>query len=417
MNGNKLALNKYAHDHYVADNPNSPSYYVKKFTDEISDFDAAANAKFSHNSFQYPPKSSPSAVWTGSEQILDFTISSNQVICHYDSINLRLIATNTGAGIATMLASHFLVDYIEVMIGGSTVETVYAHHLLFNELYGAPSDEQIANNRAVRFFAGGIQGTTYTSGGTIAVGASRTFYINVPCMFSKAELFMPAIQHEITFRVHFVPTPLTTASAATTVALTEASIYVSGRQYDDATKQKLIARYKSIDHVAPYYLPERTLISSVAMVNTAKTQLQLTSFGGYLSSQVVVYLTPSASVQENLYNFAALTKLDIFRGGVCISSFTDVYADWWKQQMANLYKTTSVYTQNIYAIPQSVFPVESYNLGLQRGGVFLTNNDALEIQPVTSATYDVRALCYRFAVITITKDGQLTVNQVTGQGV
>lgn len=416
MSGNKLALNRYNHDAFVPNSNGAASYLVKKFQDDITEFDAGAEAKYQHNSIRINPQSAPSNIYNGSAQQIDFQINRNEVLCHYDKIQLYFTLANTGAALGTILASHFLIDYIEVLIGGGAVENIYAHHLLYNELYLADDDEHVYNNRAVRFFTGGIAGTTYTSGGTIAAGASRTFYIEIPCALSKTECFIPAIEQTITFRVHFPATALTSGSLATTMTLTQADLFIHGRDYNSAIKQKLLARYKTYDHVMPYYEPIRSIMSGQTISAVTKSNVLMSNFGGMLSSQVVVMLVPSAAVQESLYNFAALSKLDILRNGYTISSFQDQPADWIKQQMATLFNTTAVATQNIYVIPQSNTPVESADLGIQRGAVFLTNNDILEIQAVAGAAYDVYVLTYRFCNVTISKNGQFLLTPVTNTG-
>lgn len=408
---NKLDLNKYQHDSFVQSG-NGGAYLVKDFIDEIAEFDAGAAAKFQHNSVRIIPQSNLSNIFSNSSQQLDYQINRGQVICHFDSINLYLTVANTGANAATLLASHFLIDYIEVMMGGGTIETIYNHHLLYNELYLAESDEEVFNNRAVRQYAGGTQGTVYTNASTVAPAATRTFFIQIPCVFTRTKAFIPAIDQTIGFRVHFAPTALTSTSLATTVSLIDADMLIEGKEYNDVIKQKLLARYKTYDHVMPYYEPQRATIPGQVISAVTKTNVKITEFGGMLSSQVVVLLVPNGAVQENLYNFTGLQKLDILRNGMTVSSYQDQPAIWIKQQMSYLFNTTAVATQSIYVIPQSCMPVESADLGLQRGAVFMTNNDILEIQAIFAATYDVYILCYRFCNATITKTGQFLLQPI-----
>lgn len=408
---NKLDLNKYQHDSFVQAG-NGGAYLVKDFIDEIAEFDAGAAAKFQHNSVRIIPQSNLSAIFNNSAQQLDYQINRGQTVCHFDSINLFMTVSNTGANAATLLASHFLIDYIEVLMGGGTVETIYNHNLLYSELFLAESDEEVFNNRAVRQFAGGTNGTVYTSASNVAAGATRSFFIQIPCVFTRTKAFIPAIDQTIGFRVHFAPTALTSTSLATTIELINADLLIEGKEYNDVIKQKLLARYKTYDHVMPYYEPQRTVIPGQAISATTKTNVKITEFGGMLSSQIIVLVVPNGAVQENLYNFSGLQKLDILRNGMTVSSYQDQPAEWIKQQMAYLFNTTAVATQSIYVIPQSCMPVESADLGLQRGAVFMTNNDILEIQSIFAGTYDVYVLCYRFCNATITKTGQFLLQPI-----
>lgn len=408
---NKLDLNKYQHDPFVQSG-NGSTYLVKNFIDEIAEFDAGAAAKFQHNSIRIIPQSNLSNIFNASSQQLDYQINRGQTICHYDSINLHLTISNTGANAATLLASHFLIDYIEVLMGGGTVETIYNHNLLYSELYLADSDEEVFNNRAVRNYAGGTAGTLYGSPSNLAPAGTRTFFIQVPCVFTRTKAFIPAIDQTIGFRVHFASSALTSTSLATTISLINCDMLIDGKEYNDVTKQKLLARYKSYDHVMPYYEPQRTIIPGQTLSAVTKTNVKITEFGGMLSSQVVVLIVPSGATAEALYNFAGLAKLDILRNGLTVSSYQDQPSEWIKQQMAYLFNTTAVATQSIYVIPQSCMPVESADIGLQRGAAFMTNNDILEIQTLVGGVYDVYVLCYRFCNATITKTGQFLLQPI-----
>lgn len=409
---NKLELSTYKHDDYVKSN-NSGNYLVKKFSDDIADYNAGANAKYQHNSIRINPQSGLSNIFNGSAQQVDYLLTRKPIVCHYDSINLYMTIQNNGAALATLLPSHFMIDFIEVLVNGAQQEIIYNHMLMFNELYLADDDEQVINNRARRLFSGGIQGTAYGGPGTLAIGASRTFFLEIPCVFSKTETFMPALESDVTFRIHFQPTPLTSTSLATNITLANADLMISGREYSQQTKDSLLARYRSIDHVCGYYQPIRAVISSQALTTATKTPVKLTEFSGALSSQLIVFLVPGGAVRENLFNFQAIDLVEYSRNGYIISTFNDPPADWLLQQMAELYDTTAVSSQNIYVITQSNLPVESANLGVQRGGVFATPNDGLNIRTVANGTYDVYVLCYRFCNVTVTTKGEFMMQYIT----
>lgn len=403
---NLLALNRYMHDPVITIGGKA----IQDYKDEIADYDAGSNAKFEHDSIRVSPQSNLSNVFAGALQQIDYQVNSGQVISHYDKIQLRLTVQNTGANPATMLASHFLIDHIEVMCNGSTIEDIYPHHLMFNELYLAESDEQVLNNRFYRAFGGGIGGSVYTGPAALAAGATRDFFIEIPCVFSKTKCFMDAIRCTCQFRVHFVGNPLASTSAATTISLTEADLLIDGRKYDDVIKQRLIARYKQMDHVFGYYEPQRAIIGGQAISATTRTTVQNTVFGGFHSALLSVMLVPAGASREQLYNFSTISRIDLQRNGQTINSFANQPADYVKAQMASKFYTTAVFTDFIYNILQSNLPVESLNNGLQRGLNTLTNNDIFLIQAGAAASYDVYVLCYRFCNFIVKRDG--TVNLV-----
>ena len=404
---NQLALNNYMHDPVKVIGGKA----IQNFVDEITDYDAGANSKFQHSSFQVPPQSGLSNVFVNSTQQIDFLVNSGQVLSHYDKIQLQCRIQNTGAAVATLLASHFLIDHIEVQFGGSTIEDIYPHHLMFNELYLANSDEEVLNNRFYRNFGGGVGGTVYQNPATLAAGATRDFFIEIPCVLSKTKCFMDAIKQTITFRIHFGSTALASSSLATTIALTECNLLVDGRQYDDIIKQKLIARYKQMDHIFGYYEPNRSIVPGQTVSNTVRTTVQNTVFGGYHSALLAVMLVAQNASREQLYAFTGLSHLELQRNGQTINSFSNIPADYWKAQMAPKFYTTAVFTESLYVIPQSNLPVESLNFGLQRGVDKLTNNDVFLIQTSAGApaVYDVYVLCYRFTNFIVRRDGTATL--------
>lgn len=405
MSNNKLALNRYDHDAVVG-NSQMPTYMVRNYKDEVFDYDAGANAKFEHDSIRINPQSGLANVFTsGSEQQIDFIINPGNLISHFDKIQLRCTIGNGGAAAATVLPSHFMINLIEVMVSGATIEEIYPQHLLFNDLYLSNSDEEVINDRSLRNYVGGIEGTLYTNPATLAAGASRSFYVEIPCVFSKTKCFMDAIRQVITFRIHFSSTALVSTSLATTINLLESDILIDGRKYDDVIKQKLIARYKSYDHVFGYYMQQRSIIAGQTISNTTRTTVTNTAFGGYHSGLVAVFLCPAGANREELYSFAELLRLDLQRNGSSISNFQNVPADFIKAQMGYKFYTTSTSTENIYCILQSNKPVEALNYGRQLGCNGLTNNDQLLIQAETAGTYDVYVLCYRFANFIINKNG------------
>lgn len=409
---NKLEQGTYDHDPYRP-SKDGGNYLVKKFSDDLYDYDVAAYAKMQHNSMRINPQSGLSNIFNNSAQQVDFLLSRNPAICHYDKINLYMTIQNNGAALATLLPSHFMIDYIEVLVNSAQVEIIWAHELLFNELYLAKDDEQVINNRARRLFAGGVQGTPYTGPGTLAVAASRTFFVEIPCVFTKTETFIPAVTSDIVFRVHFQPNPLTSGSLATTVNLINCDIMISGREYSQEIKNKLMDRYSKIDHVAGYYQMQRALIPSQALNNSVKTPVKLTEFSGALSSQIIVFLVPANATKENLFNFQLANLIELTRSGMTVSTFQDPPADWLLQQMAELYPTTAVSSQNIYAITQSNTPVDSANYGLSRGQFFMTPNDGLNLTPSISNTYDVYVYCFKYCLVTINRQGQFNMQYVS----
>lgn len=409
---NRLALNRYMHDAAKPNNPAAPSYMVQDFVDEVTGYDAGANAKYEHDSVQITPQSGLVGVFQSAVQPVQYDINA-QPLSHYDRIQLRLELTNNGAANATLLAGQFLINFIEVMVSGDTIETIYPHHLMANDLYRQYSDEDVFNNRSLRGFVGGIQGTVFAGSATVlAPAASRIIFVEIPCVFSKTKCFVSAIKQVITFRVHYNSTALTSTSLATTINLTTANMIIDGRRYDDVIRRQLLLRYQQYDHVFGYYDQQRNIISGQAISNTTRTTVPNTAFGGYKSALLLLFLVPNAAILENQYSFQAITKLDLFLNGRSVSNFEGIFTDELKATMAEKFYTTSVATENIYAILQSNLPVDSINKGLSRGCVALTNNDQFRIQAAVAATYDVYVLCYRYANFIIMKNGTVSLQPV-----
>lgn len=409
---NKLALGTFAHDPYIGNSANA-SYLVKDFKD-VFDFNAGSNAKLDNDSIRLLPKSNLSNVFNGALQDLDFDTDGNEKLGSYDQIVMRIDIQNTGANTAQLVGAQYFLDKVDINLGGSEFEKIYNHQIALEDIFIQDSDEKVQNFRQLRGYTGGIDGTPYGSQPDLLAGARRTIYINLPCAFTKCNIFMPQVSSTITFRFSFRGSALRSTSLATTISLQRCELYCRGPCYNSTIRNALLARYKSVDHVMPYYVCKRAVLANVTLSDTTKVQIANTQLGGMHSAAMFFLVVPQGAQAENLYNFTDVELLDVLRNGSTISSYNDQETTWIRQQCADVFKTTAISSNNIYPIIQSVNPYESIAYGVQRGSLVLTNNDTIEIRVGTglSGAYDIYVYAYVFSNITLTKTGQLILTQI-----
>lgn len=389
------------------------SFAVTNFVDEITDFSAAASARQMHTSVRLLTVGGMAASFNGNQQVLDFQMNNLDELCVIKNMSVRLeLNNNDGTNPAILLPSHFMLDFFEILLESGQVETCYNFNQFYDHFYFAKNDEKLNNDQVLYEYVGGYGNVNYGSGLTIAAGGQAVVYLDLPNMFSKTPIFIKHLQKNITVRLHLHPTGMTTASTSTGISVSSADLLVSGLQFEASVQQALCQRYRSMDHLFPYYEPIRALVPNQAISATSKSNIKITELSGQLVSQLAVLMIPTGSINDGLYNFQPMLRMDLLRSGRTIGSFQNVPADYWKLQMGNLFNTTAVRTNNIYVLSFTNNPVAAGLYGAQRGGVYMTTNDIIEIQAVTGGTFDVYVLAYRLDILTVFKNGNLAVTSI-----
>ncbi len=410
MSYNKLALGTYAHNPVLS----MGNYAVADFKDELTDYNAASNAKLIHSSVRILPTGGLAGVFNGNQQQIDYLLTNVDELCHFKRMAVRLNITNNDAtNAAVLLPAQYLVNYFELLLENGQVETPYNHNLFYDNFYLAKNDEEVYNKQNLVASAGGFDGTAYGSSISIPASGSAIVYVELPNLFTKNDIFIKAIAKNIGIRIQFHPSGMTSTSTSSGISLTDADLYIEGIKYEQSISDKLMARYRAIDHVFPYSEPIRAIVPGQALSATNKSNVKITELSGMAINQLAVFIVPAGAADEGQYNFQPITKIDLLRSGRTIGSFQDVNSDWWKLQMSEMFGTTAVRTNNVYVLSFSKCPVLAANHGAQRGSIFMSTNDVLEIQAGTAGNYDVYVLAYRFDTITVFKNGNLSVDQIT----
>jgi len=407
---NKLAMNTYEHNPVTA----VGNVAVCNYKDDLTDYHVGADAKLIHTSSRILQTGGLASIFTGNQQQSDYILTNIDNVCHFENMSLRLNITNLdGTNPAILLPSQYLLNYFEVLMENGQVETVYNHNLFYDNLYLKGSDEELFNNQNLYSSVGGFNGVAYGSGVTIPASGSAIVYVDLPNIFTKCPIFIKALQKNIGIRCNWHPTGMYSTSLSSGIRVNDADMYISGVEYEQYVQSKLLTRYRSYDHMFGYYDPQRAIIPGQTLSATNKSNVKITEASGQYVSQLVVFIVPSGASGEAQFNFQPLLKLDLLRSGKTIGSFQDVNASWWKVQMAKLFGTSAVRTNNVYVIPFSKTPVESANYGIQRGAIYMSTNDILEMQASVAGTYDVYCLYYRFNAVTVFKNGNMSVDTVT----
>lgn len=407
----KLMLAGVEADPVVPNSASAPSYMIRNFKDELTDYNTGNYAKLQKYSIFITPKSGLGSVFNGNSTTIDWNIAA-QKLDHFENMQIRMVINNpSAANIATLLPVHFLIDKIELIVGSET-QSIYNYHLFMEELFFQKDDNDIFNNRAFNNgFLGGIQGTPYAAPATLAVSSSRVVYMNIPNWLTKTQVFIPGIRQDITLRIYFSANATTTGSAQQIVTLSEADLHIDGKMYDLDVKQRLINRYRSFDHCLAYFDPQRAEINGQPIGGTSKSNVSSTEFSNYVVPFVAAIVVPNGAVREDQYNFQALSIAEYVRNGDSLLNYDNAESDWIRLQTSKKFFTTAISTNNIYILQASDSPVLSVNHGILRGSLKTTVNDALALQAVVGGTYKVVLVTYRFACANIKKDGSVVLQR------
>lgn len=407
MNNNLLAVSEYKHDEYSAYQVGGKTIFLYRNNEELGNHGAIP--KMMHDSIRVVAQSGVSSVFNGNQAQVDFLPPIQGKLDTWELNVFELtIVNNDAANPATLLPAQFIINYIEVLVSGSNIVTHYNHHLMYELLYTNCCDEDIQNYQSFGGYVGGFNGTPYAASITIPAAGTVKLYIRFYPCFSREDLYLNNISSQVTYRLHFDSTGMLSTSAASGITLTNIDLLLGGIVFEESIQRKLTNRYRSFDHLTGYSEPQRLIVSGQSISSTTKSNVRITEFNGMWLSHLVVFLVPSGATKENLYNFAALTKLDLLVNGNTVSSYQDQGTEWIRLQMYKFFDgLTSPSTNNIYVISHSTNPRKAIQTGQQSGMYMYSPNCVLEIQAVTAGQYDVYVLGYRFDNLILKTNGTL----------
>lgn len=405
-NNSLLQVNNYSHDAYSPYMVNGQTKFLYRNSAEL--YDHSANVKGFHDSIRVPAQNGLAAVFNGTQTQVDWfpPIQGRLDIWEYFVVELSLV-NNDGVNPADVLPAQFIVNYIEEMVSGTNFVTHYNHHLMYELLYLCLDDECIINYQTLGGFTGGVNGVAYTDNFQIPAGGTAKLYIRFYPLFAREKLYVNNIGSQVMYRFHFDSTGMISTSAASSISLTNADMFISGPRFSEDVQRKLTSRARSFPLVSSYFEPQRAILSGQALSDVTKSNVKITEFSGMNVSHLVVMVVPQSATKENLYAPIQLEKISLLVNGSTVSGFQDSNANWNLLQMFNFYYgVTSPSSNFIYVISHSMDPQISTRTGKPCGTYLYSPNAVLELQVATglAGTYDIYCLCYRHDNIILNPD-------------
>lgn len=333
--------------------------------------------------------------------------ASNQIDVCEDMV-LELVVTNgdaVGGHTLTLCPVASWFSNLNIECSGTILENLYFENMLLDETYWQENDEHILANQTLENYVYS-NSTGYTSSAvTIAPSASQTFYLNLNNCITRCALFLPAINSQITIQAIFNQIPYITTSVSTTVSLTSARIIMSGYQYEQGIRNKLIERFQNNVTAYQYLLPQREIVSNASMSSATTSYVQLTGFSGMAIAALFVGLRTVNAAQEALYAFDTVANVDMKSSGQSVFLQALPYAEYRKMGLRTC-PNSAPFAERMFMLPFSTDAYESVVDGKNLGFLRFNPNIALEILDTVTASKDVVCIAYQYNRILI-KNGQL----------
>jgi len=333
--------------------------------------------------------------------------TSNQLDIVKNIVFEFTVTNNDGGGDALlMLPVQFWPNIIQLSAAGAIFESIYPENLLIESTFLQENDEKILARQTLENYVYNAATTGFTSSAvTIADGASKTFYFNLNCSLNKAELFLSAINTQITIEIQFNPAPYLSTSLSTSVSMSSAKMIMSGIKYDEAVRNKLLQRYASNSTSSLFLLPVREIIPGVALSSASTSYIQVTSYSGMNLGALFVASRTNGATKEQLYTYDLLAEIDLKNSGSSVFLNSLKLREYTIMNLNNLPSSAS-FCENMVMMPFSVDPYNTLKIGRESGWLTFSPNFSLEILSTVTATKELVLIGYQYNKLTI-KGGQL----------
>lgn len=333
--------------------------------------------------------------------------TSNQLDIVKNLIFEFTVTNNDGGGDALlMLPCQFWPNIIQLSCAGSIFENLYPENFLIESTFLQENDEKILAKQTLENYVYNAASTGFTSSAvTIPDGTSKTFYFSLNCSLNKAELFLSAINTQITIEIQFNPAPYLSTSLSTSVSMSSAKLIMSGIKFDEVVRNKLLQRYASNSTSSLYLLPQREIIPGITLSSASTSYISVTSFSGQNLACLFVASRANGASKEQLYTYDLLAELDLKNSGSSVFLNSLKLREYTIMNLNNLPSSAS-FCENMVMMPFSVDPYNTLKIGRESGWLTFSPNFSLEILSTVTATKELVLIGYQYNKLTI-KGGQL----------
>jgi hypothetical protein len=395
----------YSHDAYEAISVGSNVQYMLKRS-SIGKMRATEAVQWVQST------SAPSSVFTQSNVCVVHQLPlgvSNEICVCQRLVMVGTLQNNSATDAATLLPVQYQINRIEIL-AGAQLEIIYSQNLIIDRLFFSKNDEEIRSNQAGEWYNYSDSTGLTTSTTTLAASSSAQFFLEIPCFLTRAAVFLPAINQQMTINVYWNAKAVTTTSSSQTVSLTDSRLYMLGYRHEEEIRKKLLIRYAALAHYVFYNCPEYTIAGSQALSNISATYTQISSFSGKLMTDISLTILPTAAVQQDQYNFQQLLQIDERDAGRSI--FTDsLYTPLYKQFEQQTFYTSAPENVNIYFLPHSVDLYNSIENCQAKGSYLYNSNISVKLLAAASATRDI-IVCGHSATMFKIQNGAIVKQQL-----
>lgn len=263
----------------------------------------------------------PSGCFTGNNLYFDIVLNGGTYIGYADHVVLQLVLFNPSAINTIILGpAEQLFDKIELLINGSNVEdTIYPEQMFFGYKqdlmdecratiaanYGWERNtdrDSTLNPYLLTNYDAAVNGT----GVTMPPLSTFTYWIEIPCGLSVANMFLPAIGPQKGPRYRFYPSANNVKMSAdvtnTKPSIQQAIFVVGGPQFAADIQEQITSDYNSARTVVPCIAFDRQIIN-LSISNDKETgDLTLNSITGQVAGLMCILRPVALAQNEGLFS-------------------------------------------------------------------------------------------------------------------
>lgn len=363
------------------------------------------------------PNAGLGALYQGSQAINNILLPQGNAnllsVCQQLILEITL-SNGDAVNAATILPAQFLVSQIQIN-SNQTLETIQSEHLLIKRLFLSNADMELDQREQLEYFSYSYPTGYGTSATTIAASGSAKVYLEIPCFLTSTELFLPAVNQQITYMLTFPPSAVISTSASTTVTCTDMRLFMNGFDYEPQVRNRILNEFAKAPVVYGYNFPMIEQLSNITVSNATESNFQISSFTDFLTPAMFLMVRAVNSTQEDLYSFDQILTTDFRKDGQSYylsklnrQEFTSMIMPLIKTSVPNS-------NTNILALPFSTDIYQSLKHNKQRGFVKLTPNINALIQMVSAnGNRDLVAVIFTEGVVTI-QNGNISYSYLNDQ--
>ena len=321
---------------------------------------------------------------------------------------LNVSFTRTGTASATLPPTCFLLERLELRVGGTAFQTIYPHQIYQQWLLNKTQDS-LANMSSQISLDSSTYNGSYSFASESGTTTNVTLYIPFKCMVNEA-VYLPACTSDIQLESYWRNAPFETSSGTCTLSLNSSYLLAVGRRFADPVKNFLTDRFRTKDHKCKSikYVEHSETVQSVT---TNQFSFVLNSLNGTYS-QLNICMRTSAGTLLQKYEALAATDISLEYAGGDVINYNQIKADLIGNIIPSMQRpfVRALATKNIYPYPLELRPMDKCGYSSGSGSIFTGNRARMYITPNLSGSTDIDVLVNGYQVCEITQrtDGSLS---------